>query len=280
MKSLKKLLTGTAILAVAVALTACGKSEEKAEAVDSAVKEVVVGVAPGPYGDMTTEVISPLLEEKGYKLTTKQFNDYVQPNQALDSGQIGANLFQHTAYLEKFSSDNDLDLAAIQKVPTLGMGIYSKQITELKDLPDGATVAVANDASNLARTLQFLEVNELITLDSAVDETKATIDDIATNPKELNFKTLDAAQLSRSLETVDIALVPGNFAWAAKLDPAGALALEKLKEEYKNVFVVRAEDVDSDFGKAVKEVLEGQDFKEAIAKSAFKDFDKPAFWSE
>lgn len=280
MKSFKKLLTGTAILAVVVALTACGKSEEKAEAVDSTIKEVVVGVAPGPYGDMTTEVISPLLEEKGYKLTTKQFNDYVQPNQALDSGQIGANLFQHTAYLEKFSSDNDLDLAAIQKVPTLGMGIYSKQITDLKDLPDGATVAVANDASNLARTLQFLEINELITLDSDIDETKAVIDDIATNPKELNFKTLDAAQLSRSLETVDIALVPGNFAWAAKLDPADALALEKLKEEYKNVFVVRAEDADSDFGKAVKEVLEGQDFKEAIAKSAFKDFDKPAFWSE
>ena len=230
---LKKFVTGVITLGALVTLASCSSGNEKnaQTAADGAGKEVVVGVAPGPYGDMVTAVISPLTEKEGYKLTTKLFNDYVQPNKALASKQIDANLFQHTAYLEKFSADNNLDLTAIGTVPTLGMGIYSKKITRLADVKDGATVAIANDASNLARTLQLLEANNLVTIKADIDETKATVDDIAQNPKNLEFKTLDAAQLARAIDTVDLALVPGNFAWAAKLDPADALALDKLKEE-------------------------------------------------
>lgn len=283
MKNLKKIGFGILSIAAITFLAACGGEDTTAnssEAETTNIEEKVVGVAPGPYGDMVTEVISPLLEEKGYKLTTKVFNDYVQPNQALSGGQIDANLFQHTAYLEKFSTDNNLDLTALEKVPTLGMGIYSDKISNLDELTDGDMVSIANDGSNLARTLQLLEVNRLITLGDAVDETKATVDDIAENPKDLEFKPLDAAQLARSLDTVTIALVPGNFSWAAELDPADALALEALKEDYKNIVAVRTEDKDSDFAQAILEVLEGQEFKDAIAESAFKDFDKPAFWTE
>jgi D-methionine transport system substrate-binding protein len=283
MKNLKKIGFGILSIAAITFLAACGGEDTTAnssEAETTNIEEKVVGVAPGPYGDMVTEVISPLLEEKGYKLTTKVFNDYVQPNQALSGGQIDANLFQHTAYLEKFSTDNNLDLTALEKVPTLGMGIYSDKISNLDELTDGDMVSIANDGSNLARTLQLLEVNQLITLGDAVDETKATVDDIAENPKDLEFKPLDAAQLARSLDTVTIALVPGNFSWAAELDPADALALEALKEDYKNIVAVRTEDKDSDFAQAILEVLEGQEFKDAIAESAFKDFDKPAFWTE
>lgn len=277
---LKKFVTGVITLGALVTLASCSSGNEKnaQTAADGAGKEVVVGVAPGPYGDMVTAVISPLTEKEGYKLTTKLFNDYVQPNKALASKQIDANLFQHTAYLEKFSADNNLDLTAIGTVPTLGMGIYSKKITLLADVKDGATVAIANDASNLARTLQLLEANNLVTIKADIDETKATVDDIAQNPKNLEFKTLDAAQLARAIDTVDLALVPGNFAWAAKLDPADALALEKLKEEYKNVFVVPTADKEGKLAKAVEKVLTSQAFKDAIAKSDFKDFDKPADW--
>ncbi|MEG0078312.1 MetQ/NlpA family ABC transporter substrate-binding protein [Enterococcus sp.] len=277
---LKKFVTGVITLGALVTLASCSSGNEKnaQTAADGAGKEVVVGVAPGPYGDMVTAVISPLTEKEGYKLTTKLFNDYVQPNKALASKQIDANLFQHTAYLEKFSADNNLDLTAIGTVPTLGMGIYSKKITRLADVKDGATVAIANDASNLARTLQLLEANNLVTIKTDIDETKATVDDIAQNPKNLEFKTLDAAQLARAIDTVDLALVPGNFAWAAKLDPADALALEKLKEEYKNVFVVPTADKEGKLAKAVEKVLTSQAFKDAIAKSDFKDFDKPADW--
>lgn len=279
MKKWKKVTLAVSVCVLVLSLAACGKKEEGAKKeTSSETKEIVVGVAPGPYGDMVTDVIGPLLKEKGYTVTTKLFNDYVQPNKALAAKQIDANLFQHTAYLEKFSADNELELTAVGQVPTLGMGIYSKDLKQLSDLPDGGKVSIANDASNLARTLQLLQANELITINADIDETKATVNDIAENAKNLDFKPLDAAQLARSLDNVDIALVPGNFSWAAELKPADALALEKLQEKYKNVVALRTEDKDSDLGKAFAEVLTSDEFKAAIAKSEFKDFDQPESW--
>ena len=118
----------------------------------------------------------------------------------------------------------------------------------------------------------------LATLKGEVDATKATVNDIASNPKNLKIKTIDAAQLARSLDTVDVALVPGNYSWAADLKPADALAMEKQDDGVIEVFVVRTQDVDSDFGKAVKKLLVSQKFKDAIAKSEFKDFGKPTTW--
>ncbi|WP_297079276.1 MetQ/NlpA family ABC transporter substrate-binding protein [uncultured Enterococcus sp.] len=260
-------------------LGACGSSASGQED-DTKLETKVVGVAPGPYGEMVTDVISPLLKEKGFVLETKLFNDYIQPNKALAGGQIDANLFQHTSYLEKFAKDNDLKLSVVQQVPTLGMGLYSTKLKELSEISDQQTIAIPNDASNLARALKLLAANDLITLKADIDETKATVNDIATNPKNLTIKPLEAAQLVRSLDTVDVAAVPGNFAWAAKLDPADALALEKLTDNYKNVFVVRTDEKDSKFAKAVKEVLDSKAFQEKIADSPFKNFEHPAFWSE
>lgn len=278
MKNWKKLTLVTVVGLLAVGLTACKKEEGTKSKTSEEAKEIVVGVAPGPYGDMVTDVIGPLMKEKGFTVTTKLFNDYVQPNKALASKQIDANLFQHTAYLEKFAGDNDLDLTAVGQVPTLGMGIYSKELTSLSDLPDGGKVSIANDASNLARTLQLLQANDLITIKADIDETKATVNDIDKNDHQLEFKPLDAAQLARSLDNVDIALIPGNFSWAAELKPSDALALEKLQEKYKNIVAVRTEDKDSDLGKAFEEVLTSEDFKAAIGKSEFKDFDQPESW--
>ena len=158
------------------------------------------------------------------------------------------------------------------------MGIYSNKYKSIDDIEDGATVAIANDGSNLARSLGVLQQRGLVTLKGEVDATKATVNDIASNPKNLKIKTIDAAQLARSLDTVDVALVPGNYSWAADLKPADALAMEKQDGGVIEVFGVRTQDVDSDFGKAVKKLLVSQKFKDAIAKSEFKDFGKPTTW--
>lgn len=243
-----------------------------------AAETKTVGVAPGPYGDMAKEVIGPLLKKKGYDVKIKEFNDYVQPNKALNSGSIDANLFQHTAYLKTFSKANDLKLSPLGKTPTLGMGIYSKKIKSLKDLKKGDTVALANDPSNLLRSLQLLEKNKLITLKKNVDVSKASLSDVAKNKKGLKFKTLDAAQLPQSRSTVTIALIPGNYSWNANIKPSTALKLEHLDKNYMEVFVVRTKDKNSKFGKAVTSVLKSKAFKKAIAKSEFKDFQKPASW--
>lgn len=266
-----------------VSVAACGStdnsaSKESLNTTKGKTTEITVGVCPGPYGDMVEKVIAPLLKDDGFDVKTKAFNDYVQPNKALASGSIQANLFQHGNYLKKFTADNNLDLTSLGQTPTLGLGIYSKKYKSIKDIKDGSTVSIANDGSNLARSLGVLQQQGLVTLKGEVDATKATVNDIASNPKNLKIKTIDAAQLARSLDTVDVALVPGNYSWAAKLDPSSALALEKQDDGVIEVFVVRTQDVDSDFGKAVKKLLVSQKFKDAIAKSEFKDFGKPKNW--
>ncbi|MCI1832767.1 MAG: MetQ/NlpA family ABC transporter substrate-binding protein [Bifidobacterium sp.] len=280
----RKLTAAAAALAsllVATGLSAC--SGGAAAGGDTLKKSgssaaVVVGVCPGPYGDMVTEVIAPLLKDKGYRVTTKLFNDYVQPNKALSSGSIQADLFQHINYLNTFAADNHLALTSLGQVPTLGLGIYSHRYTKLSQIPEGATVAIASDPSNLARSLEVLRQNRLITIKSGVQDTKATVDDIASNPRKLAIKTLDAAQLPRSLDSVDVSLIPGNFSWSAGLKPSQALAFERQSSGVINVFVVRTADVHTSFARDVKALLASNRFKQAIATSKFADFGKPTTW--
>ena len=280
---IKRVFAAVLAAATLVSVAACGStdnsaSKESLNTTKGKTTEITVGVCPGPYGDMVEKVIAPLLKDDGFDVKTKAFNDYVQPNKALASGSIQANLFQHGNYLKKFTADNNLDLTSLGQTPTLGLGIYSKKYKSIKDIKDGSTVSIANDGSNLARSLGVLQQQGLVTLKGEVDATKATVNDIASNPKNLKIKTIDAAQLARSLDTVDVALVPGNYSWAAKLDPSSALALEKQDDGALEVFAGRTQDVDSDFGKAAKKLLVSQKFKDAIAKSEFKDFGQPKHW--
>lgn len=275
MKSLKKILGVVIIGILAIsALTGCGNKKE--------TKDITIGVCAGPYGEMVKQAISPILEEKGYKVKVTEFSDYVLPDKALANGEIDANLMQHTVYLEKFASDNKLDIKKVISVPTAGAGIFSNSIKSLKDLKNGDIVGIPNDPSNLARALGILAKENVITLKSGIDDTKATENDIASNPKNLKFKTLDAAQISRNLDSLAIGVIPGNYAYAANLDFGDALAVETLAEGYKNVIAVKGDDIDSQLGKDLKSAVESKEFYEAITKkdSKFKDFQKPEWWIE
>lgn len=279
MKILKKLAALVVLGTIGASLAACGSSKESAKT-DSKEgnKNIVVGVCPGPYGDMVKEALAPVLKAKGYTVTTKEFSDYIQPDKALDNKEIDANLFQHTEYLKKFSADNNLNISPVIVVPTLGMGIFSNTITSLDQLKDGAKVAIPNDASNLARALKLLKDNGVIKLKDNIDETKATEKDVAENPKNIKFTPIEGAQLARSIDSVDAAAIPGNFAFASKFDYSKALAVEKLSENYKNVIAVRTDYLDKDLGKDLKEAVESKEFKEAIENGEFKDFSKPEWW--
>ena len=276
MNILKKLTAITIVATLGLSVVGCGSSKQASENKDS--KNIVVGVCPGPYGDMVKEALAPALAANGYTLTTKEFSDYIQPNKALANGEIDANLFQHGQYLKKFSSDNNLNLAAVKTVPTLGLGIFSKNISSLDELKDGAKIAIPNDASNLARALKVLKENGVIKLKDNVDETKATENDVAENPKNIEFTPIEGAQLARSIDSVDAIAIPGNFAFASGFDYSKALAIEKASEDYKNVLVVRSDDLEKDLGKDLKEAVESKEFKEAIENGKFKDFSKPDWW--
>lgn len=283
MKILKKLGALSLIAAVSIGLIACGgssnsKSENSNAASSENSKDIIVGVCPGPYGDMVKEIFTPLLEKKGYKITVKEFSDYIQPDQALNNGEIQANLMQHTVYLNKFSEDNKLDISAVKTVPTLGMGMFSDKYSSIEEIPNGAKIALPNDASNLARALNVLNVNGLIKLKDEVDATKASKLDIAENSKDIEFVEVEGAQIARSLDSVDVILIPGNYAFASGFDYSKALAVEPLTEHYKNVVAVRTEDLDKELGKDFLEVIESEDFKKAIDNGKFKEFSKPEWW--
>ena len=279
MNILKKVTTLAIIGTIGISLVGCGSSTStKKEEDKEASKNIVVGVCPGPYGDMVKEVLAPALKSKGYTVTTKEFSDYIQPDKALDNGEIDANLFQHSEYLKKFSTDNNLKLSPVIVVPTLGMGVFSKNLTSLDQLKDGAKIAIPNDASNLARALKLLKANGVIKLKDNVDETKATEKDVAENPKNIKFTPIEGAQLARSIDSVDAVAIPGNFAFASKFDYSKALAVEALTENYKNVIAVRTEDLDKELGKDIKEAVESKEFKDAIENGQFKDFTKPDWW--
>lgn len=142
---MKKL--GFILAASALTLAACGGGEESDSAgtTEEASKEIKLGATAGPYSDMLSQAIVPGLEEKGYTVELVEFSDYIQPNVALDGGDIDANLFQHTIYLENFEEENGMDLSALITVPTAPMGIYSNLYDSLEAVEDGATIAIPND---------------------------------------------------------------------------------------------------------------------------------------
>ena len=272
MKRNKRLVAIT--LAATLSLGVVGCASKGGESLETDTKNITVGVCPGPYGDMVKECIAPYLEANGYEVEVKEFSDYIQPDKALNNREIDANLMQHTVYLEKFSADNNLDISAVISVPTAGMGIFSNNLKSLSELGEGGKVAIPNDPSNLARALTLLETQ----IDSNVDDTKATKNDITENSKNLEFLEVEAAQLARSISSADIALVPGNYAIASGLDFAEALAIEELSEEYKNVVAVRTEDLDKDLGRDLKEAVESEEFRNAIESGKYKDFNKPEWY--
>lgn len=274
MKKVKKLLSLLVVGTIALSLAGCG-AEEKSSAES---KNITIGVCPGPYGDMINDAIAPYLEKKGYKVDVKEFTDYIQPDQALANKEIDANLMQHTEYLNKFSSDNNLDLSAVITVPTLSMGVFSNKYKSLDELPEGAQIAVPNDTSNLARALKVLKENGLIELANGIDETKVTTKDISQNKKNFKFVEIEGPQLPRCIDSVDISMVPGNFAYASGFDYSTALTTEKLTENYKNVVAVRTEDLDSELGKDLKEAVESDEYREVMESDKYKKFDRPNWW--
>lgn len=272
---------GLIVAASALALAACGAGEESDSAgtTEEATKDIKLGATAGPYSDMLSQAITPGLEEKGYTVEIVEFSDYIQPNVALDGGDIDANLFQHTVYLENFEQEQGMDLSALITVPTAPMGIYSNQFDSLEAIEDGATIAIPNDPVNGARALLMLEAEGLVELDPEADVLQASERDVVTNTKNLVFQPIEAGQLPRAVDGSDLAAVPGNFALAAEMDLLDALVLENMPDQYRNVVAVNSANEDSDLAADLVEVVESEEF-EAVIDAEFEGFGKPEWMAE
>lgn len=274
---MRKWLTALSLILLLGVLTACGNtSNQEGSTTPTDTKEIKFGATAGPYSDMVTKAIKPGLEELGYTVKVIEFSDYIQPNKALNNGDIQANLFQHTIYLENFEKENKMDLTALIAVPTAPMGIYSKTFKSMDEITDGATIAIPNDPTNGARAFNTLQDEGIIKIKPDADPLKVSEKDIIENPKNLKFQPLEAGQLPRAVDSVDLSAVPGNFALAAKMNLLDALALENMLDPYRNIVAVTAANENSQLAKDIKAVIESEAF-EKIIDTEFQGFGKPTW---
>lgn len=230
-----------------------------------------------PHGEILQYIKDNLAAKANLDIQIVPFTDYVQPNTALQEGQIDANYFQHVPYLDDFNKQHGTDLVPVVKVHLEPLGIYSHKIKSLTALPTNAVVAIPNDATNGGRALQLLAANNLIQLKSGVG-TAATVNDITANPKKLQIKELEAAQLPRSLDDTTISVINGNYALESGLQPnKDALALESAQNNpYANVLVVKKGHENDPAVKALAKLLTSPEVKKFI-EDKYKGTVIPAF---
>jgi D-methionine transport system substrate-binding protein len=246
--------------------TAAGSSEAAVPSSSAELKKIVIGASPTPHAEILKQA-NELLKAKGYELEIKEFSDYVQPNLALESKQLDANYFQHKPYLDDFNKEKGTHLVSAGAIHYEPFGLYAGKTKSLDAIKDGATIAVPNDVTNEARALLLLQDQGLIKLKDGAGLT-ATTKDIAENKKNLKIKEIEAAQLARSLQDVDFAIINGNYAIQGGLKVSDALAKEEstslAAETYANIIAVREGDENSDAIKALVEVLRSDDIKKYI----------------
>lgn len=251
----KNLFTVAAVFAV-LALTGCGKKENS--------NVIKVGATPEPHAEMLN-LIKDDLKVAGYELKVVEFTDYVTPNEALESGEIDANFFQHLPYMDSFNKERGFHLVSAGGIHIEPIALYSKKVASAADLKNGATIAIPNDPTNEGRALLLLESAGLIELDSNAG-LEATPINIKSNPKNLKFSEIEAASLPRILSDVDAAVINGNYAIPAGLVATkDGLFVEGSKSPYVNIVSVKQGNENSAGITALVKALQSDKVKNWVA---------------
>lgn len=287
----------TAVLAAGV-LTACGsaadqkdtaqttdqtdaaQTTDEAQAADDAdadskaaageLKPITVAATAVPHAEIL-EAVKPILARQGWDLQITVFDDYVQPNEVVEAGDIDCNFFQHTPYLDSFNVERGTHLVNVGEIHYEPLGIYAGTESDLAAVTDGASIAIPNDTTNEARALLLLQDNGIITLKDGAG-INATINDIAENPHKVEFIEMEAAQVSRILKEVSFAVINGNYALDAGLNAqTDAIASETSDSEaaktYVNIIVVKEGNEDNEGVKALVDVLKSDDTRKFIEET-------------
>lgn len=247
--------TEAAAETTAAAAEASDAIEPLAEPVD-----IKIGATPSPHAEIL-EAAKDDLAAAGVNIEIVTYNDYVQPNLATEQGEIQANYFQHQPYLDDFNAENKTSLVSVGKIHYEPFGIYAGKSSDLANIADGAQIAVPNDTTNEARALLLLQDNGIITLKDGAG-LKATKQDIVENPHKVELLEVEAAQIPRSIDSVDFACMNGNYAIEAGFKPSDALVQEDPNSEaaqtYGNIVAVAEKDKDAEWAKKLVEVLQSK----------------------
>lgn len=241
----------------------------------SAAETLTVAATAVPHAEIL-EFIKPTLAAEGIDLKIRVFTDYVQPNIQVAEKRLDANYFQTKPYLDEFNKGKGTNLQTVVGVHIEPFGAYSSKHKSLAEIPEGANVAIPNEASNGGRALLLLAKSGLITLKDPTNPL-SSLRDIASNPKKLKFREIEAATLPRILSQVDLALINTNYALDAKLDPTkDALAIEDANSPYVNYLIARPDNQDSPALKKLAAALTSSAVRDFIARQ-YKGAVLPAF---
>lgn len=274
---LKAVLTAAFAFVMVAALAGCGatpgSTDTASEGSGSAAasgddKTIVVGASPSPHAEILAAA-EDVLAEEGWTLEIVEYSDYIQPNVALEGGELDANYFQHNQYLENYNAENGTDLVNAANIHFEPMTLYAGKTASVDELPDGAQIAVPSDPSNEARALLVLEEQGIITLAEGAG-LEATPNDIVDNPKNVQIVEAEAAALPRMLEDADMAVINGNYALSSGLDQSLVVATEQNPEAestYPNCIAVRSGDEESEKTKALVSALTSDTVKQFIEEN-------------
>ncbi len=268
----------TAAGLAAAALAACGGNSASTSASSAAASSTAAsggaaaasgdagtiryGKSQGPYTELFEAAIVPILEKEGYTVEGTDFSELLTADIALNDGDVDVNVEQHTAYAENFNASYDGDLTPISPIPTVPAGIFSANHTSLDEITDGAKVAVPNDASNTARAYVLLQKAGWITLDSSVDLAVVTQDDIVENPHNIEFTEMASLNIPSALQDFDYAVITGSIVYNAGIDASTALLTEDVLPQLILQVVVKKENVDTDWAKAIVAAYHSDEFKQ------------------
>jgi D-methionine transport system substrate-binding protein len=263
----------------ALSLAACGGGQEEAPLTEEGgVTTLRIAATPLPHMEILTFVKDNLAADAGLELDLQEQTEYPIPNRLLSEGEVDANFFQHLPYLETEMAENGYELTPFEGIHLEPLGVYSETLTSLDDLEEGAAIGVPNDPTNRGRALALLAAEGLLALMDGIEPTEATVDDIAENPKNLQFEEIDAALLPRTMGDFAAAVINGNYALEAELSPAeDALVLESPEgNPYANMLVVRTEDAENEALLKLDELLHSEDVR-AFIEETYEGAVIPAF---
>ena len=252
---IKKIIAGLLVATTAFGLAACGNSgsgdTKKSDADTSEKKEMFYGKSQGPYTELFEDAIVPILEKEGYTLKAVDLSDLQTADVALNDGDVDVNVEQHTAYMDSFNQSYNADLVAISPIPTVPAGVYSEKYDSVDEIPDGAKVAVPNDASNTARCYLMLQKIGWIKLDENADPSTVTQDDIVENPHNIEFTEMNSMTIPAAESDFDYIAITGSVVYNAGIDASTALANEDISDYLVLQVVVKEENKDADWAQAI-----------------------------
>ena len=284
---MRKVIAGVLMGAAVLSLAACGKTEtaattaaQAAESQDTQAdsteaaadttgdkKEIVYGKSQGPYTELFEAAIVPILEKEGYTVKGVDFSDLQIADIGLNVGDGDVNVEQHTAYMENFNANYNADLVALSPIPTVPAGVYSAKYKSVDEISDGAKVAVPNDASNTARCYLMLQKIGWIKLADDVDPSAVTQDDIVENPHNIEFTEMKSLTIPAAIQDFDYVAITGSVVYNAGIDPSTALATEDIQDHLVLQVVVKEENKDAEWAKAIVDAYHSDEFKQYMEEN-------------